>query len=153
MSAAQVPEFQDRIVGVLTAVGVPRMAARVLMALMASDGALTAAEIAEHLDISAAAVSGTVRYLQRLGFVARISVSGSRRDRYGIVLDAWYSATMTNGAGYQQVADAAANGAASLPAGSPAQLRLAEMSDFFLFIQERIRELMHEWEGRRQTKP
>lgn len=148
--SADAPDFQERIAGILAAAGFPRMPARVMMALMASEDGLTAAELAERLAISAAAVSGAVRYLQLLGFVARIPVSGARRDRYGIVRS-WYSATMTNAAVYQQVADAAAEGVAALPAGSAARARLAEMGDFFAFIQGRLGELLAEWEDKQRN--
>lgn len=146
------PDFQDRIAGMLTAAGFPRMPARVMMALMVSENGLTAAEVAEELGISAAAVSGAVRYLQLLGFVARVPVSGSRRDRYAIVRS-WYAMTMTNVAVYEQVAGAAAEGAKTLPAGSAARARVLEMSDFFTFVQSRLGELVAEWEQRRTTDP
>lgn len=140
-------DFQNRVAGMLVAAGFPRMPARVMMALMVSEDGLTAAEIARALDSSAAAVSGAVRYLQLLGFVARIPVSGSRRDRYAIV-KSWYAMTMTNVVVYEQVSSAAAEGASTLPEGSAARARVLEMSDFFAFVQTRFVELMREWEER-----
>jgi predicted transcriptional regulator len=139
------PDFPDRIAGILTAAGFPRMPARVMMALMVSEDGLTALELADELAISPAAVSGAVRYLQLVGFVARIPVSGSRRDRYAIVRS-WYAMTMTNVAVYEQVSSAAAEGANSLPEGSAARARVLEMSGFFAFVQSRLVELMQEWE-------
>jgi predicted transcriptional regulator len=147
--SAPAPDFQDRIAGILTAAGFPRMPARVMMALMVSENGLTAAELAAELAISAAAVSGAVRYLQQIGFVARMPVSGSRRDRYAIVRS-WYAMTMTNLAVYQQVADAATRGAATLPPNSAARARVAEMGEFFLFIQQSLGRLMAQWEERRR---
>jgi DNA-binding transcriptional regulator GbsR (MarR family) len=141
-------DFQNRVAGMLTAAGFPRMPARVMMALMVSENGLTAAEIARELASSAAAVSGAVRYLQLVGFVSRIPVSGSRRDRYAIV-KSWYAMTMTNVAVYEQVSSAAAEGADTLPEGSAARARVLEMSDFFAFVQTRLVELMNEWEQRR----
>jgi DNA-binding transcriptional regulator GbsR (MarR family) len=140
-------DFQNRVAGMLVTAGFPRMPARVMMALMVSEDGLTAAEIARGLASSAAAVSGAVRYLQLLGFVARIPVSGSRRDRYAIV-KSWYAMTMTNVVVYEQVSSAAAEGAATLPEGSAARARVLEMSDFFAFVQNRLVELMREWEER-----
>lgn len=147
-----VPDFQDRIAGMLIAAGFPRMPARVMMALMVSEGGLTAAEVADELAISPAAVSGAVRYLQLLGFVARVPVSGSRRDRYAIV-KSWYAMTMTNVAVYEQVAVVAARGAMTLPKGSAARARVAEMSDFFTFVHSRLGELLAEWEQRGSSDP
>lgn len=142
-----VSDFRERVAGMLIAAGFPRMPARVMMALMVSENGLTASEVARELGISAAAVSGAVRYLQSLGFVARVPVSGSRRDRYAIVTS-WYAMTMTNVAVYEQVADVAAEGAMTLPKGSAARARVAEMSDFFRFVHSRLGELLAEWEQR-----
>jgi DNA-binding transcriptional regulator GbsR (MarR family) len=147
-----VSDFRERIAGILIAAGFPRMPARVMMALMVSENGLTAAELAHELGISAAAVSGAVRYLQLLGFVARVPVSGSRRDRYAIVRS-WYAMTMTNTAVYEQVAGVAAEGAVTLPEGSAARERVAEMSDFFRFIHGRLGELLAEWEQRGTSDP
>jgi predicted transcriptional regulator len=141
-------DFQNRVAGLLIAAGFPRMPARVMMALLVSENGLTAAQIAQELAVSAAAVSGAVRYLQLLGFVARFSVSGSRRDRYAMA-QSWYAMTMTNVAVYEQVASAAAEGAKSLPHGSAARARVLEMSDFFAFVRTRLVELRHEWEQHR----
>jgi DNA-binding transcriptional regulator GbsR (MarR family) len=142
-------EASERIAGILTAAGFPRMPARVMMTLMVSEDGLTATEIGEQLGVSAAAVSGAVRYLQLVGFVARMPVSGSRRDRYAI-LQSWYAATMTNMAVYSQVSDAAAEAAAALPPGSAAHSRVTEMADFFAFLQGRMGTLLVEWETRRR---
>ena len=60
------------------------MPARVFAALLATDsGRLTAAELAELLQISPAAVSGAVRYLTQVGMVHREREPGSRRDSTG----------------------------------------------------------------------
>lgn len=60
--------------------GFPRMAARVLMVMMAADEeALTAAELGDRLEISPAAVSGAVRYLIQIGMLAREPVPRPRR--------------------------------------------------------------------------
>ena len=66
------------------------MPARVFVALLVTDsGRLTAAELAEVLRISPAAVSGAVRYLIQLGLVHKERVPGSRRDYYRMPGDIW----------------------------------------------------------------
>ena len=61
----------------LTAAGMPRMPARVMMALVGSpDEGYTAAELAERLGVSAAAVSGAVRYLSRCASSTALSRAG-----------------------------------------------------------------------------
>ena len=62
--------FVERFGAMLEEGGVPRMPARVFSALLATDsGRLTAAELAEQLKISPAAVSGAVRYLIQVRLV------------------------------------------------------------------------------------
>jgi len=56
-----VARFIERFAGGLTDAGMPRMPARVFVALLATDsGRLTAAELAERLHSSAGAISGAV---------------------------------------------------------------------------------------------
>src|SRR5262249_16563155 len=77
--------FLERFASVLVAAGFPAMPARVFAALHVTDsGRLTAAELADMLRISPAAVSGAVRYLSGLGLVHRERVPGSRRGHYPV---------------------------------------------------------------------
>jgi DNA-binding transcriptional regulator GbsR (MarR family) len=68
------------------------MAVRVFVALLVSDdGRRTAAELAEMLRVSPAAVSNAVRYLQQVRLVAREREPGERRDHYRVYSgDTWY---------------------------------------------------------------
>src|SRR5688500_9152872 len=76
--------------------GLPRMAGRVLFVMMGADErALTAGELAERLDVSAASISGAVRQLVQLNMVVRAPAPGSRRDAYRLVNDSWYEVTLT----------------------------------------------------------
>ena len=75
--------YVERFASVLVAAGFPPMPARVFVALLVTEsGRLTAAELAEVLRVSPAAVSGAVRYLTQLGLVHKERVPGSRRDYY-----------------------------------------------------------------------
>ena len=66
-------EPAERAAAMLTAAGMPRMASRVMMALVGSpDEGYSAAELGERLGVSAAAVSGAVRYLQTIRIVRRM---------------------------------------------------------------------------------
>src|SRR4030095_13742036 len=68
-----------------------RMPSRVFAAILIDDdGQLTAAELAEQLRVSTAAISGALRYLTQLGLVARGREPGERRDHYQISSDVWY---------------------------------------------------------------
>ncbi len=69
------------------------MPARVFAAILsAEDGRCTAAELAELLRVSPAAVSGAVRYLLQVRLVSREREPGERRDHYRTSTDTWYEA-------------------------------------------------------------
>jgi len=145
-----VRHFVEHMAMTLADWGFPRMPARVLIALMSADeDALTAAELAERLDVSPAAISGAVRYLMHVGLVVRQPAPGSRRDRYRLPDDAWYEASLVKGRALKGVADVANDGVAAL--GGRATLsgeRVAEMRDFLLFCQAEIDGLVERWRAR-----
>lgn len=144
----------EKSAAVLTAAGFPRMPARVLMALMGAEaGGMTAADLSEKLSVSAAAVSGGVRYLQDIGIVHRLAQSGSRRDRYELPEDAWYAAVANKNPVYESLAQLADAAAAALddPA-SIAAARLTEMAHFYRFFDERMPQLIAEWEELRASQ-
>ncbi|MFI0791729.1 GbsR/MarR family transcriptional regulator [Micromonospora rubida] len=142
--------FIERMAMAFAEVGFPRMAARVLFTVMSADEELTAAEIGERLDVSAAAISGAVRYLTQFGMLIREPVKGSRRDRYRLSDNPWYEGTITNTGLYKSFIDIADGGVNALVGRStPAGERVAEMRDFFVFIQEEIDSLGERWRARR----
>ncbi|SCE83245.1 GbsR/MarR family transcriptional regulator [Micromonospora mirobrigensis] len=145
--------FVERMAMAFADVGFPRMAARALFAVMSADEPLTAAEIAERLDVSAAAVSGAVRYLTQFGMLVREPVKGSRRDRYRMPDNPWYEATVTKTGLYKNFIDIANSGVDALDGrATPAGERVTEMRDFFLFVQEEIDALGERWRARRATR-
>lgn len=147
-------EAAEQSAAILTAAGMPKMPARVLMALtVAEDGGLTALELAKVLGVSAAAISGAVRYLQSIAIVRRLSRPGSRRDRYEIPPNAWLAAFAQERPVYRALADLA--DAASKAIGdhtTTAAGRLEEMAAFYRFLDARLPELMVEWEKRRNAQ-
>ncbi|MDI5938637.1 MULTISPECIES: GbsR/MarR family transcriptional regulator [unclassified Micromonospora] len=158
MSAADPPrrneeavhQFVERMAMAFAEVGFPRMAARVLFTVMSADDPLTAAEIGERLDVSAAAVSGAVRYLTQFGMLVREPVKGSRRDRYRLPDNPWYEGTITKTGIYKNLIDLADGGVDALNGrGTVAGERVSEMRDFFVFVQEEIDSLGERWRARR----
>ncbi|WP_446212261.1 GbsR/MarR family transcriptional regulator [Micromonospora sp. IBSANI012] len=142
--------FVERMAMAFADVGFPRMAARVLFTVMSADEPLTAAEIGERLGVSAAAVSGAVRYLTQFGMLVREPVKGSRRDRYRMPDNPWYEATITKTGLYKTFIDIAGGGVDALRGrDTPAGERVAEMRDFFVFVQEEIDSLGERWRARR----
>ena len=126
--------------------GFPRMAARVLMVLTASDEpTLSAGELAGRLGVSPAAISGAVRYLIQIGMAVREPTPGSRRDHYRLADSAWYEASVTKMTIFKAVADLTAEGAAALDPASPAGARIAEMRDYFQFVEQELPSLLDKW--------
>lgn len=146
-------DFAERMASLLIAAGLQRMPARVLMALMTSeDGGLTSRELQDRLGVSAAAISGAAQYLRGLSMVRRVAQSGSRRDRYELPDDVWYTASVQADTFYLPMAQLAEAAAESIddPQSAPAA-RIREMADFFRFMQRRLPELLDEWENQRNA--
>jgi len=133
----------------IAAVGFPRMPGRVLMALIAApaDG-YTAAELADRLGVSPAAVSGAVRYLQTIQVIRRVSRPDRRRDHYVIIPDTWYGLMTNNGPIYDRLA-AHIEAIGAEHDDRAAQDRASEMAEFFRFMARRMPELVDEWEAYR----
>jgi predicted transcriptional regulator len=144
-------DFVEQMARILADWGLPRMAGRVLFALMAADEqALTAGDLAHRLGASPAAISGAVRYLIQINMIQRQPVAGSRRDLYRLVDDSWYEVTLAKMGLLKTLADLADQGiAAAGGAATPAGERLAGMRDFYLFVQEYMPELMRQWAERK----
>jgi len=144
--------FVEHAAGVFIAQGFPAMPARVLLALTASDdGALTSEELQQQLGVSAAAVSGAVRYLQTLAFVSRGTERRGRRHLYRLSAAVpWYTGSLSRAAAMRQIADILGDGRTAIPADSPAHARIEEMIGFFEFLEKRMPELLQEWNDRRK---
>ncbi|GAB3562321.1 MarR family transcriptional regulator [Arthrobacter alkaliphilus] len=149
-----VREAAEQSAAILTAAGMPKMPARVLMALtVAEDGGLTALELGDVLGVSAAAISGAVRYLQSLAIVRRVSRPGSRRDRYEVPPNAWLASFAQERPVYRALADLADSASNAIgDQTSTAALRLEEMASFYRFLDARLPGLMAEWEKDRDEQ-
>jgi DNA-binding transcriptional regulator GbsR (MarR family) len=142
-----VMRFVERFALRFSEAGVPRMPARVFAALLASDeGRLTAAELAEMLRVSPAAVSNAVRYLQQVKLVAREREPGERRDHYRLHGgDTWYEVTIRRDEMLMRWQDDLMEGIEAVGASTPAGKRLEETRRFYEFIHEEMPRLMEKW--------
>lgn len=144
--------FVEQMARMLADWGFPRMAGRVLFAIMAADEpALTASDLADRLGVSPAAISGAVRYLVQINMVARDPVPGSRRDRYRLVDDTFYEVTLAKMTLIKNLADIAGQGV--IAAGgqdTPSGARLAGMRDFYTFALEMMPTLLDQWAERKR---
>jgi len=147
--ADPVGEFVERTAGDLAAQGFPRMPAYVLMTLTATDsGRLTATELGERIGVSAAAISGAVRYLIQLGFVHSTTQPGTRRHVYALSESPWYTYSLSHPDLYLRAERLLRTGVKQMPPG-PARERVHEMAEFYSFLSERMPQLLVEWHERR----
>ncbi len=139
--------FVERFALTFSEAGVPRMPARVFVALLVSDdGRLTAAELAEMLRVSPAAVSNAVRYLQQVGLVAREREPGERRDHYRVHGgDTWYEVIIRRDRMLMRWQEDLREGVEVVGADTPAGKRLEETRRFYAFVHEEIPMLLEKW--------
>jgi DNA-binding transcriptional regulator GbsR (MarR family) len=134
-----------QLVSALAANGFPRIPGSVLMCLMVSEApSLTAEELAGELGVSAAAISGAVRYLSTLGMVHRHRVPGSRKYVYELPANAWYAASIGKNELYDLAIRLSEKAAPEL--GPRGRERIEEMAAFFRFLKVRLPELLVEWD-------
>lgn len=145
-------EAAEQAAAMLAAAGMARMPARVMMALVGSpDEGYTAAELADRLGVSPAAVSGAVRYLISMRLIQRLSRPGDRRDRYDLTDDAWSGMITSNAPLYAALAghmDRIADENADAPISVA---RAREVADFLRFLTERMPRLVDEWRAERAS--
>lgn len=142
--------FIDRFALALTDVGFPRMVSRVLVATMCAEGhTVTATELAQRLDASPAAMSGALRYLVQVDLLQREPVPGSRSQHYRVPDNAWYESLAHRQGLLTRLADSGAEGLDALPAGSLGRMRIAEMLDFFTYLDREMPALVEKWRAQR----
>ena len=146
-------QFVEDFASTLVASGVPRMPARVFSCLLVSEpGRLTAAELSTRLQVSPAAVSGAIRYLDGVRLVRRTREPGSRRDQYVVEHDVWYQATVSQDALLDRWVEQLAAGRVLVGPDTAAGARLGETIDFFTFLHEEMAHLRVRWAERRRLR-
>jgi DNA-binding transcriptional regulator GbsR (MarR family) len=150
---AAVSAFVERFSSVLVDVGWPRMPARVFVTLLASETtALTAAQLAERLQVSPAAISGAVRFLLQLGLANRDREPGSRRDVFGVDDEVWFRVVERRMRETTKWGVHLSAGLAAVGEQTPAATRLSEMIDFFNFLDEEMPDLLQRWHEQRKRR-
>jgi DNA-binding transcriptional regulator GbsR (MarR family) len=149
---AAVRGFIERFTAQLTQAGFPRTPARIFVALLTSDSStLTAAELAELLQTSAASVSGGVRYLLQVGLIGADGEPGSRRQHYWMSEQVWQDIVRLRDRQFTRWAAEMAEGVRVLGPDSPAGVRMAETVRYFEFISGEMAGLLARWDSRRQA--
>ena len=142
-----VARFIERFASVLVEAGIPRMPARVFSALLATDsGRLTAAELADQLQASPAAVSGGVRYLIGVGMVSREGEPGSRRHHYRVPDHVWDEVVSGRDRLMARWTAVLREGIALVGADTPAGARLADSVEYFEFVSAELPRVLARWQ-------
>jgi hypothetical protein len=141
--------YVERFALVLSDSGLPRMPARVFAYVLADDAErYTAGELASGLRVSAAAISGAVRYLVQAGLLGKERDPGARSDVYRIYDDDVWSRIYGQQIGtLQRFEAAAADGVATLGLDRPGGRRMAETQEFFSFLRAELPEMLVRWQA------
>ena len=146
--------YIERFASVLVSAGFPPMPARVFVALLVTDsGRLSAAELAEILRISPAAVSGGVRYLIQLGLVHKERVPGSRRDYYRMPGNMWDDLLRMRDQVMSRWTALVREGIDLVGADTPAGERMAEQAAFLEFATKELGQILGRWQEYRASEP
>jgi hypothetical protein len=124
--------FLERFAVIMSDSGYPRMAARVLAALLIADD-------------GPSAVSGAVKYLMRVGMVTRERDPGERRDHYRVDQTAWYKAAASSDEVFRRFEEGARDGVEVFGTDTPAGARMDETRRFFAFLRREVPQLLHRW--------
>jgi hypothetical protein len=138
-------EFVENLGGSLAQMGFPRMPARVFALLLAApEDTLTARELAERLGVSAAAISGAVRYLTQFRMITRTRAAGDRLDRFGVGGNLWEHAIEAEAASFDALLGMFDRALGDIDFGG-AKDRVEETRDFLAFYQAEIPHLLERW--------
>ncbi|MFB9903503.1 GbsR/MarR family transcriptional regulator [Allokutzneria oryzae] len=149
----ELARFIERSAAGLSDAGWPRMPARVFIALLASDtGRLTAAELAEMLRVSPAAISGAVRYLSDAQIAVRDREPGARRDHYRADGTLWQQTVLSRNRMMRRWADSLAEGVEVVGEDTPGGARMAETLAFFRFLEAELPGLLEKWREHQSEK-
>lgn len=145
--------FVERFAIILSDAGMARMPARVFAYALADDAdSYTAADFAQALRVSPAAISGAVRDLVQAGLLGREREPGQRADTYRVYDDnLWHTIVLqrTNLIGpFEQLA---AEGAELLGVDTPGGRRMAETREFYAFLRRKLPQLLAEWHQLRRS--
>ena len=143
----------EQVTAILTESGMPRMAARVFAYALAEDSdRYTAADFAEGLQISPAAVSGAVRYLTTTRLLFKERAPGSRADVFRVYDDdVWSAITAARLPMLWMWEQAVADAAELVGPETRGGRRLRETEEFFRFTREETAGMIERWKQRRRT--
>ncbi|GIG66173.1 GbsR/MarR family transcriptional regulator [Phytomonospora endophytica] len=143
--ANRAAEFRESLASQFVVAGMARMPARVMCALLTTDAdGMTAAELAEALQASPAAISGAVRYLTQTDMIRRDREPGSRRDVFRLFEDPFASMLRRRDDILKLWGDKMREGSDVLGDGTPAGRRLAGAAETFSLMHMLLPRMLDE---------
>jgi DNA-binding transcriptional regulator GbsR (MarR family) len=141
-----VQRFVEGFASTLVDSGLPQMPALVFVTLLATDsGGLTAEELATRLQVSRAAISGAVKYLDHVELTTRERQPGTRRHRYVLRDPTWYELVARRERLLDRWITATRDGIDALGPTSASGRRLAESLAFFEFLRAEMPAMLARW--------
>ena len=134
--------------------GMPRMAGRMWGWLLICDPPeQSAAQLADELQASRGAISGTARLLQTAGFIRRSTRRGDRREYFSAPPETFHALLVGAGQIYHQFHEITGQGV-ELLADRPAESRqrIEDVHDFAGFIEREIPLLIEHFETARRAE-
>ncbi|WP_235926129.1 GbsR/MarR family transcriptional regulator [Actinokineospora pegani] len=151
MTDDSVARFVERLALLLSDAGMARMPARVFVRLLVTDsGKLTAPELAALLQVSPAAISGAVRYLDQVNLVTKGRDPGERRDHYEVTDTTWIEAIANRDKLLTGWITTMVEGVDVLGEDTEAGKRMTNSVRFLEFMQRELEALITRW--REQSK-
>jgi DNA-binding transcriptional regulator GbsR (MarR family) len=140
-------EFVEEMGQFLGSIGMTPMAGRMWgYLLICEPPEQTAAQIAEALQASRGAISGTARLLAGPGLIRRTTRPGDRREYFSAPAEALDSMLASAGAIYRQMREIAERGLAVTADRSPAaRARLQEFHDVMTFVEREVPRVVGEF--------
>jgi len=141
-------EFADALGTYMEVTGQPRLSGRLMGWLAVCEPPeQSALELATSLGVSRSAVSTITQQGARLGILERVGVPGTREVHFRMAGDAWTHPARSNIPLIQGVRRAADRCLEALADRGPARnRRLAQMRDFYLFVERELPLLLERWE-------
>jgi DNA-binding transcriptional regulator GbsR (MarR family) len=145
--------FVEQFALLLTEAGMPRMAARVFAYVLAEDAdEYTAADLATGLRVSAAAISGSTRYLVDAGLLSKERRPGARSDHFRIDdHDVWSAIFSQRAPMLRRWEECIAEGVELLGDDTPGGRRLAETKAYFHYLSNEFPKLLAGWRRYRDS--
>lgn len=146
---AELLNYVERFSEILIASGMQRMSARVFSYVLADDAVTyTAAELAEGLEVSLAAISGAVRELTTTRLLIKSRRPDTRADVYQLNdEDIWGAIILERSPLIERYRAIAVEGVDTLPRG-PGRDRLRQTAVFMQFWLEEIQSVRERWTQR-----